>query len=118
MKLNFLYIIAGLLLSLVAVYFISHGSDGVLIIPVLLAAGCFSAYLVGKRTYGSSSVKHIILPPISLCYRHRHRQFRMEATDGIAFPIPRSPFSENKTFALDVTKSLHYSILVMWAPRA
>ncbi|OFT87751.1 hypothetical protein HMPREF3098_08875 [Corynebacterium sp. HMSC28B08] len=62
MKLNFLYIIAGLLLSLVAVYFISHGSDGVLIIPVLLAAGCFSAYLVGKRTYGSSSVKHIILP--------------------------------------------------------
>lgn len=41
----------------------------------------------------------------------------MEATDGIAFPVPRSPFSESGAFALDVTKSLHYSILVMW-PRA
>ena len=38
----------------------------------------------------------------------------MEATDGIAFPVPRSPYSENEAFELDVTKSLHYSILVMW----
>lgn len=62
MKLNILFIIAGLLLSLLATYVTNHNSGGVLIIPVLLAAGCISAYVAGKRTYGASSVKKLIFP--------------------------------------------------------